>query len=208
MPGLGPAFRGPFWRVFPWDASAQPGDPFTPQYVLPAGVQTGGRFDLPDTSTLYLALEEPAHALAEVLQSLRGKRMIRSGHLRRKERGRPGRFHPLAVVETWIPASLFDTFPDLGDPQNLVDLGIRPDDLSSRDRLVTQRISQRLHEEHGLAGFRWWSAFGGQWHVALLYLDRIDPMAIHYEDPDPLHLAHPVVWAAAAELKIGVATPQ
>lgn len=207
MPAPGPDYRGPFWRVFPWDALARPGDPFTPQYVLPAGAQTGGRFDLPDTPTHYLALEEPAHALAEVLQSLRGKRMIRSGHLRRKERGRPGRYHPLALAETWLPEALFEALPDLGEPQTLVDLGIRPDHLSSRDRLVTQRISRRLHDEHGLMGFRWWSAFGGQWHVALLYMDRVDPMAIHYEEPDPLHLAHPVVHAAAAELKIRVAGP-
>ena len=207
MPPPAPGYRGPFWRVFPWDASAQPGDPFTPQYVPPAGAQTGGRFDLTDTPTLYLALDSPAHALAEVLQSVRGKRLLRSGHLRRKVRGRPGRFHPLALVEAWVPEPLFDALPDLGDPQLLVELGIRPDDLSSRDRLVTQRISRRLHDEHGLAGFRWWSAFGGQWHVALLYMDRVDPAGIHYEDPDPLHLAHSVIRAAAAELRIGVATP-
>ncbi len=53
--------------MFPWDAAAaRPGDPFTPQYVLPADAQTGGRFDLSDTPTLYVAPENPAHALAEV----------------------------------------------------------------------------------------------------------------------------------------------
>ena len=53
-------FEGPFWRVFPWDTSAAPGEPFTPQYVLPAGAQTGGRFDLSTGPTLYVALEDPA----------------------------------------------------------------------------------------------------------------------------------------------------
>jgi hypothetical protein len=56
MPAPGTGFQGPFWRVFPWDASARPGDPYSPQYVLPAGAQTGGRFDLADTPTLYIAL--------------------------------------------------------------------------------------------------------------------------------------------------------
>lgn len=204
MQAPGPDYRGPFWRVFPWDAGANPGDPYTPQYILPAGVQTGGRFDLADTPTLYLALEDPAHALAEVLQSVRGRGLLRRAHLRRKVRGRAGRYLPLAVVDTWVSESLFATLPDLGDPENLLALGIRPDDLSSRNRLVTQRVSRRLHDEHGLAGFRWWSSFKGEWHVALLYMDRVTRDEIVYGTPDPLHLPHPLVAAAAAELRMRV----
>jgi hypothetical protein len=196
-------FKGPFWRVFPWDASAVPGEPFTPQYVLPIGAQTGGRFDLSTLPTLYIALEDPAHALAEVLQPLRGKREIRLGHLKRRVRGSGSLEHPLAVVPTWIPQSIFDAMPDLGDPETLVRFGIRPDDLSSRDRSTTQRISRTLHDV-GVPGFRWWSAFGGQWHVAVLYMDRVDPFAIRYGMPDPLHLGHPVVRAAAEELKMHI----
>jgi len=198
-------FRGPFWRVFPWDSAAPPGAPYTAEYILPAGAQTGGRFDLGDTPTLYLALEDPAHALAEVLQSLRGRRELRAGHLRRRARGRPGVFHPLAIVEAWVKSTVYDALPDLGEPEALVHFGIRPDELSSRERVVTQRISRKLHDDHGLPGFRWWSAFSGDWHVALLFQDRLDPAAIRYGTPDPLHLGHPVVFAAAQELKMGVA---
>jgi hypothetical protein len=198
-------FKGPFWRVFPWDASAAPGEPFTPQYVLPARAQTGGRFDLSTVSTLYLALEDPAHALAEVLQPLRGKRELRPGHLKRRVRGSAGLDHPLAVVPAWIPQPIFDAIPDLGDPETLVRFGIRPDDLSSRDRATTQRISRTLHDDFGVPGFRWWSAFGGHWHVAVLYMDRVDRFAIRYGTPEPLHLDHPVVHATADELKVRVA---
>lgn len=169
-------------------------------------MQTGGRFDLSDTPTLYLALENPAHALAEVLQSLRGRRQIRASHLRRRVRGRGGGYHPLAVVDTWIPKDIYDALPDLGNPGNLVRFGIRPDDLASSDRAVTQRISRTLHDDHGLPGFRWWSAFRGEWHVGVLYMDRVDRFRLHYGPPDPLHLAHPLVQAAADELKMGVAT--
>lgn len=204
MPPAGGGDSGPFWRVFPWDSASAPGDPYTPQYVLPAGVQTGGRFDLSDVPTQYIALDDPAHALAEVLQSLRGRRELRAGHLRRRVRGRPGVYHPLAVVETWIPRAIYDSLPDLGDPENLVAFGIRPDDLSSRDRATTQRISRKLHDDFDLPGFRWWSAFGGQWHVAVLYMDRVDPFRLRYGTPDPLHLAHPVVLAAADELKMRI----
>jgi hypothetical protein len=99
-------YRGPFWRVFPWDAAAAPGDPYTPQYVLPVGTQTGGRFDLAHAPTQYIALDDPTHALAEVLQPLRGRRLLRAGHLRRQVRGQPGVYHPLAIVETEIPADV------------------------------------------------------------------------------------------------------
>jgi hypothetical protein len=203
----GTRYRGPFWRVFPWDATAAPGDPFTPQYVLPAGLQTGGRFDLSNIPTLYIALDNPAHALSEVLQSLRGRRQIRASHLRRQVRGRPGFYHPLAIVETWIPNDIYDALPDLGNPETLVRLAIRPDALASTDRAITQRISRTLHDDHGLSGFRWWSAFRGVWHVGVLYMDRVDRFRIHYGQPDPLHLAHPLVQAAADELKMGVADP-
>ncbi len=194
--------RGPFWRVFPWDPSAPPGDPYTPQYVLPSGAQTGGRFDLGDPSVLYLALDDPSHALAEVLQYLRGRRELRAAHLVRRDRG--GAAHPLALVETWLPAGLYDDLPDLGDPAVLLRLGVRADEPASRDRAVTQRISRALHDAHGVAGFRWWSAFRGDWHVATLFMDRVDPFAVRYGAPDPLHLRHPVVHAAARELKLHV----
>jgi hypothetical protein len=190
--------------VFPWDARAVPGDPYTPQYTLPVGVQTGGRFDLPDVPTLYLALDEPAHALAEVLQPLRGKRQVRPGHLRRKAPS--GVYHPQAIVETWLPDAVFSSLPDLGDPATLVRHAIRPDDLASHDRTVTQGISRRMHDA-GFPGFRWWSAFRGEWHVAVLYMDRVDRFEIQYGPPSPLHIAHPLVAEAAAILHLGVVKP-
>jgi hypothetical protein len=35
-------------------------------------------------------------------------------------------------------------------------------------------------------------------------MDRVDPFAIRYGMPDPLHLGHPVVRAAAEELKMHI----
>ena len=63
--------------------------------------------------------------------------------------------HPLAIVETWIPPALYDSLPDLGDPRNLVAFGIRPDDLSSRDRATTQRISRKLHDVPAFRDKQW-----------------------------------------------------
>jgi hypothetical protein len=196
-----PRFRGPFWRVFPWDAAAAPGEPFTPEYVLPPGVQTGGRFDPGNVPTLYLALDDPAHALAEVLQDLRGRREIRAAHLRRRDRA-SGAFHPLAVVRTWIATELFDALPDLCDGSTLLRFGVRADELASRDRSPTQAIARALHDDHGVRGFRWWSAFRGEWHVSVLFMDRVGAADLRYEVPDVLDLAHPVVRAAAKELRL------
>ena len=196
--------QGPFWRVFPWDATATPGEPFTAEYRLPAGIQTGGRFDLPSTSSLYLAIEEPIHALVEVLQIVRGKGYVSPSDLVKPTGDAPRRFHPLALVETWVADEVFAALPDLGDPAQLQRFGVRPDELSSRNRTVTQRIAGKLHTEFGLPGFRWWSAFSGDWHVAVLFLDRVAAGQIEFGTPDPLHLTHPVVAAAAAELKLQV----
>lgn len=89
----------------------------------------------------------------------------------------------------------------------LVRYGIRPDDLASRERVVTQRISRMMHDQHKLPGFRWWSAFSGDWHVAVLFLDLVDPTEMVYGTPDPLDLTHPAVLGAGKELKIAVAKP-
>src|SRR5438067_13341733 len=63
------------WRVFPWDAAAKPGEPFSCSYVYPN--QGSGRFDLRDVPVLYLA-EAAVHAVAEKLQRFRGQRIV--GH--------------------------------------------------------------------------------------------------------------------------------
>ncbi len=203
MPLPEPRFRGPFWRVFPWDAAAAPGEPFTPEHVLPPGVQTGGRFDPGDVPTLYLALDDPAHALTEVMQDLRGRREIRAAHLQRRDRA-SGAYHPLAIVRTWIAAELFDALPDFCDGSALLRFGVRADELASRERATTQAIARTLHGD-GVRGFRWWSAFRGDWHVCVLFMDLLDAAGVRYELPDVLDLSHPVVHATATELRLRVA---
>lgn len=192
---------GPFWRVFPWDPAAPDGAPYSARFVPPFGSQTGGRFDLGDVPVLYLS-EHPEHALAEMLARFRGK-PIQPGYLRRHDTRRPGTYHPLALVEAYLPAELDNGLPDLGDPNTLSRLGIRPDALASHERRITQAISRELHGE-GLAGFRWWSALGGDWHVTVLYLDRVDTRRIAYRAPDALSPDHPVVAAAARLLQMPV----
>jgi len=71
--------------------------------------------------------------------------------------------------------------------------------LASRNRAATQSVSRSLFD-HGLAGFRWWSALHGDWHALLLFLARIAPGEVTYAEPEPLTPVHPAVVAAAREL--------
>lgn len=91
------------------------------------------------------------------------------------------------------------------DPAVLVELDIRPDQLASHDRTVTQAISRRVHAaKAGYPGFRWWSALTGEWHVSVLFMDRVDPREIEYTSPEPLEIGHPAVQAAARFLRMPI----
>lgn len=195
---------GPFWRVFPWDPTAVPGAPFSPQYVPPAGAQTGGRFDLPGVPVLYLA-QTPEHALSEVLRRFQGK-PLRRGHLRVHDRRAPGTFHERALVRVWIPEAVDRDLPDLADGSVLHALGIRADTLASFDRKLTQAAAQRIHAK-GFPGFRWWSALRGDWHATVLFLDRVELAAIEYDAPEPLDLEHPLTRSVARLLGMLLPAP-
>jgi hypothetical protein len=193
----------PCWRVFPWNAGAADGAPFSARYVPPAGAQTGGRFDLGVPALLYLA-QNPAHALAELLQAHRGKQLT-SEHLVRGDPHEPGRYHPLSLVRATLPAEVEARLPDLTDPAVLLALDLRPDQLASHDRKVTRAISQRVHADAAAyPGFRWWSALTGEWHVTVLFLDRVDVRSIDYTTPEPLSIRHPAVGEAARFLGISL----
>jgi hypothetical protein len=193
----------PFWRMFPWDPHAPDGAPFSIRYLPPAGTQTGGRFDLGDPPVLYLA-QDATHALTELLHGFRGTPLLRE-HLLRPDPTVPGTYHPLSLVEAQLPRGMEARLPDLADPAVLVDLDIRPDQLASHDRTVTQAISRRVHASRaGYPGFRWWSALTGEWHVTVLFMDRVDPRSIEYTSPDPLEIVSPAVQAAARFLRMPI----
>lgn len=195
----------PCWRVFPWKPGAAEGAPFSARYIPPAGTQTGGRFDLGDPSVLYLA-ESPAHAIAELLQGHRGK-AITPEYLIRSDPNERGTYYPLSAVTAVLPKEVEARLANLTDPSVLVALDIRPDLLASHDREVTRAIARRVHAAPaGYAGFRWWSALTGEWHVTVRFLDRVDAASIGYTTPEPLDIGHPAVREAARFLDILVPT--
>lgn len=182
------------WRVFPWDADARAGEPFSASFVPRA---TGrGRFDLPLASspTLYLA-ESPEHAIGEMIRSWRG-RALDPRHLERAG-------HPMALAEVHITAS-DGPIADLCDPSMLGSLPVPPDRVASRHRSVTQPIALGAWDA-GYAGLRWWSSFWGDWHTVVLFSDRLQrPMRVDFREPTPLTLDTPALVDAARLLGIEI----
>ena len=175
------------WRVFPFDAAAKPGEPFSPSYIYPH--QGSGRFDVAGKFVVYLA-ETPVHAVAEKLQRFRGQRVDRKDLI---ESGKT-----LALVECQIGKS---KLADLCDPRVLVQHDLAPDVLASRDVAKTQRVAAALNKE-GYEGLRWWSALSGDWHTIVLFQGKID-----YAEPEPLTIGHQAVRDASVALGIQLAAP-
>jgi hypothetical protein len=64
---------------------------------------------------------------------------------------------------------------DLDDPAALVDAGLRPSEVATRTRSVTQSYALRLFDEHpGLYGLRWWSTVEASLFNLTLF-DRAQP---------------------------------
>jgi hypothetical protein len=180
------------YRVFPWDAEAAPGEPFSPEFI-PAQ-QGSGRFDLADEPVLYLG-ETAEHPVAEVLQAFRG-RAFQPGMLRRFG-------HPLALVEIGLPDAVAAQLINLDDPAQLTRFGLRPSDVASDDRRRTTAIASMVHES-GATGLRWWSRLSGDWHAVVLFLGRVPVSRLSLGAPEPLTTAHPAVQHACRHLGISL----
>jgi hypothetical protein len=52
---------------------------------------------------------------------------------------------------------------DLDDAARLVDLQLRPSDVVTRERAVTQRWAADIHHRNAYVGVRWWSYYDPRW---------------------------------------------
>jgi len=149
------------YRCFAWRADAAPADRDGPLW-FPREFQGDGRHDNPEHyGCLYLA-GEAASSVVEQLARFRSQRLV-AGLLRR--RGLP---LGLAELELADDAELID----LDDPRVLRRARLRPSQVATRRRGVTQPQARRLHEVHaGAAGLRWWSTFEALW-INVTVFDR------------------------------------
>lgn len=141
------------YRVLPYQDSAARDQPGHPLYVPPSrGV---ARIDNPEIyDALYLG-DTPAGAVAEAfgwmpqwdVGMLRGSRIL------------PGSVRALATYRL----AEYATLCDLDDAQRLIELGLRPSQVVTRDREVTQKWALQLFEARAHVGVRWWSYYDPRW---------------------------------------------
>jgi RES domain len=133
-------------------------------------------------------------AFAEALAPFRG-----TGKLSAAMFSRSG----LRLALTQIELDDSSAVLDLDDPRVLARAKLRPSQVASNIRGVTQVYAERLFDEHPQAvGLRWWSAL----EASLLNLTLYDRAArsLTLLDVDLLTLEHPAVLEAAEMLGLAV----
>jgi hypothetical protein len=147
------------YRCFGWLPKADPQEPGGALY-LPRDHQGAGRHDNPDLyGALYLS-ESPVGAVAEQLARFRGIRALEERHLRRF--GRPLALASFALDEAALV--------DLDDPRILQRRRLRPSDVATGNRGVTQRQAAALYASpEAPAGIRWWSSLEASWLNVTLF---------------------------------------
>lgn len=198
--------HGALWRAFPWDRNAPDGAPFSIQSVAPAHRQNAGRFDLHGRPLVLYLAETPAHAVSEVLRGVK-QDPTNPDHHRIHAADLVGSGHPRALVRARLPESVADRLPDFAEGEVLRRYGVRADHLSAspRSRALSRAAARRIYEHPDqVPGFFWWSAFSGDWHVVLLFLDRVGLDEIEFGEPEILTLDHPAVLEAARALNLEV----
>jgi len=188
------------YRVFGYDPNADPGESGSATYIYPK--QTTGRWDnFPDYTIIYVAYS-PEGAIGETFgrHPVWGDAIFEAPFL-------PGNRYALATF------SMDDDTPlvDLDDASVLVDRGLRPTQVISRNVPFTQGLALKIFRERShdgtrkWAGIRWWSAWKPIWRVAAIWTDPGDPLPLKLKSVEPLDLNHHAVLEAATSLVRSVA---
>lgn len=174
------------FRAFPYLEKATNKAPGGALYVPPQG---GGRIDNPSVySVLYLS-DAPAGALAEVF----GRFLEWTPAILQGSPDLPGSKRAMARYQ------LSDDAPvcDLDNPQQLVELGLRPSDVVSRDYARSRSWARNIHRQGSWIGVRWWSYYDPEWaSFALWNLERLklkEIIPLKLDDPSLVEAARTIV---------------
>lgn len=177
------------YRVFPYLETAAPETPGHPLYEHRP--QRGGRADHPDYYVWYVARQAEA-ACGETFGNL--SRWIDAMF---DFPAIPGARKTLGVYE--LPDDL--RICDLDDPHRLVELGLRPTQIVTRNLAVTSDWAHRIWaqrtpaiETHKWQAVQWWSFHRPTWTIIASW-DRPKLVELEYLDLD-----HPAIVAAAKSL--------
>ena len=182
------------FRCFPWDREAKSGARGGPLW-FPRMLQGPGRHDNPLAYGCLYVSEEPLSPVVERLARFRGRELTSDKLVSF------GRELALAALELSEAAELVD----LDEPRVLVQEGLKPSQIATNDRSVTQMQASELFEAHPTAvGLRWWSTFESLWANVTLF-DRADPV-IEVTDVHELDVGDDVVREAAEFLGLPIST--
>ncbi len=178
------------YRCFPWSRRARPGDRDGALW-FPRELQGEGRHDNPDVYGCLYVADRPVSAIVEQLARFRGQRLTEGVLVRRGL--------PLAVAAIELPERR--RFIDLDDPTVLLAHTLRPSEVATRWRAVTQPQALALHRRHPrAAALRWWSTFEALWANFTVF-DRAAG-DLRLADVGRLNIADPAVAEAADLLGI------
>jgi hypothetical protein len=174
------------WRLLPVAGDVAPSSRGGALW-FPRELQGTGRHDNPDRyGCLYLS-ESPMSAVAEALAQFRGAGVLSQGMLIRANL-------PLALVQ--VDCADDGRFVDLDDPPVLTRTRLRPSQVATRARAVTQAYAVRIFDADPTAvGLRWWSTLEASLTNFTLY-DRAAPV-LRLVDSETLTLEHPATREAA-----------
>jgi hypothetical protein len=176
------------YRVFPYLEGAREDQPGHPQYLhRPQG---SGRLDNPGEYDCWYLAGEASGAVGETFGDL----VLWTPSM--------FSFPYIGAQRALGTYRVDDATPilDLDDPRVLLDRHLRPTQVVSRQRTVTQQWALSIFlEEHNdkraWSGVRWWSYHRPQWQILGLW--SVVPECVEVE---PLTLRHPAVVDAAAAL--------
>lgn len=152
------------FRVFDWDGASTGRSPGGPLFVARAR-QGAGRHDAPGKYGAWYCSRSAVSAVAESIQFLRGHALkdtdfLRAGGARK------------ALVGLRLEDAL--SLVDLDDPSQLAARQVRPSQVATMRRTVTQRIAGSIFDE-GAGGLLWWSTLEAEWTNVTLFYDRALP---------------------------------
>jgi hypothetical protein len=174
------------WRALPLDRRAKAKEAGGALW-FPRLQQGGGRHDNPDLYGCLYVAEDPVSAVAELLAPFRGTgKLLPSMLIRYGE--------PLSLAALDLDDGI--TVVDLDDPATLLATGLRPSQVATRHRQLTQRQAAEVYEAHPNAfGLRWWSTLESSW-INWTIFDRA-ARSLEVAATEELTVDHPVVHEAA-----------
>ena len=181
------------YRVFVWDGN------HNEQKLLKAlcplkSMQGVGRHDIPDKTAVIYCSQSSVSAIAEVIQGFRGI-TLGDGDFKVPQNKMRALCH--FVLDDNI------SLIELNDPIELNKRQLKPSQVVSSNRKVTQNISRSLFDEN-ISGFTWWSTLNSSWENVTLFKKRtIDNISID-GDIIPLNTQLPVLMEAADILRIRI----